>query len=177
MLAQHRQQAGLRVNVNRITMPINRETNRRHFEAPFEECVRRFRQKILPRMIPPRGPQILSVVIPQRDRKSLPFVIPTRGLIARGICFSPPSNPPRPLPRAPQPPIIAPAMPTPHTAPTPKFLTEADVRARLRMPDLIDTMQQALVEFSSGRVQQPVRTVLKYGTEAALFGLMPSFAP
>src|SRR5579863_4441849 len=104
MLAQHRQQAGLRVNVNRITMPINRETNRRHFEAPFEECVRRFRQKILPRMIPPRGPQILSVVIPQRERESLPFVIPTRGLIARGICFSPPSNPPPPFaPRSPTP--------------------------------------------------------------------------
>jgi len=50
------------------------------------------------------------------------------------------------------------------------------VRARLRMHDLIDAMQQALVEFSSGRVQQPVRTVLKFGTEPSLFGVMPSFA-
>ena len=59
---------------------------------------------------------------------------------------------------------------------TPRILSEADVRARLRMPNLIDAMQQALVEFSSGRVQQPVRTVLKY-TEQSLFGLMPSYAP
>ena len=64
-------------------------------------------------------------------------------------------------------------MPTEHT---PQFLTEADVRARLRMPDLIDAMQQALVEFSSGRVQQPVRTVLQFGSES-LFGVMPSYAP
>jgi ornithine cyclodeaminase/alanine dehydrogenase-like protein (mu-crystallin family) len=68
-------------------------------------------------------------------------------------------------------------MPTPYTAPTLKFFTEADVRSRLRMPDLIDAMQQALVEFSSGRVQQPVRTVLKFGPEPSLFGVMPSFAP
>lgn len=59
----------------------------------------------------------------------------------------------------------------------PRFFTEADVRARLRMPDLIDAMQQALVEFSSGRAQQPVRTVLKFGAEPSLFGVMPCYAP
>ncbi len=57
----------------------------------------------------------------------------------------------------------------------PRFLDEAEVRARLRMPALIDAMEQALVEFSAGRVQQPVRTVLGFGTEDALFGLMPSY--
>jgi len=36
-------------------------------------------------------------------------------------------------------------------------------------------MQQALIEFSAGRVRQPVRTVLGFGTEQALFGLMPSY--
>jgi len=65
-------------------------------------------------------------------------------------------------------------MPTEHT---PRFFSEAQVRARLRMPDLIDAMQQALIEFSSGRVQQPVRTVLKFGGESSLFGVMPSYAP
>ncbi len=45
------------------------------------------------------------------------------------------------------------------------------------MPALIDAMQQALVEFSAGRVQQPVRTVLQYGEEQALFGLMPTYVP
>lgn len=57
----------------------------------------------------------------------------------------------------------------------PRFLDEAEVRARLRTPALIDAMEQALVEFSAGRVQQPVRTVLGFGTGDALFGLMPSY--
>ena len=59
----------------------------------------------------------------------------------------------------------------------PRFLDEHDVRARLRMPDLIDAMQQALVEFSAGRVQQPVRTMLQFGAERSIFGLMPSYVP
>ena len=60
---------------------------------------------------------------------------------------------------------------------SPRFLDEADVRARLRMPALIDAMERALVEFSAGRVLQPVRTVLEYGAERSIFGLMPSFVP
>lgn len=59
---------------------------------------------------------------------------------------------------------------------TPRFFGEVDVRARLSMPALIETMREALVEFSSGRVQQPVRTVLQYG-EHDLFGLMPTYVP
>lgn len=59
---------------------------------------------------------------------------------------------------------------------TPRFLTENEVRTHLRMPALIDAMQQALVEFSAGRVQQPVRTVLKFG-HSSLFGIMPSYVP
>jgi alanine dehydrogenase len=58
-----------------------------------------------------------------------------------------------------------------------RFLNEDDVRAHLLMPDLIEAMEQALVEFSAGRVQQPIRTVLEFGAERALFGLMPSFVP
>ena len=58
---------------------------------------------------------------------------------------------------------------------SPIFLNEREVRARLRMPDLIEAMQQALVEFSAGRVRQPVRTVLDFGGEHRLFGLMPSY--
>jgi alanine dehydrogenase len=59
----------------------------------------------------------------------------------------------------------------------PRFFDEDDVRARLFMPDLIEAMERALVEFSAGRVQQPVRTVLQFGTERSLFGVMPSFVP
>ena len=51
------------------------------------------------------------------------------------------------------------------------------MRERLRMPDLIEAMEQALVEFSAGRVQQPVRTMFKFGAEESLFGLMPSYVP
>ena len=58
---------------------------------------------------------------------------------------------------------------------SPRFFNEEEVRARLPMPELIEAMERALVEFSAGRVQQPVRTVLEFGEERSLFGLMPSY--
>ena len=64
-----------------------------------------------------------------------------------------------------------------HGVRAPRFFDEEDVRARLRMPDLIAAMERALVEFSAGRVQQPVRTVLPFGAERSVFGLMPSYVP
>lgn len=45
------------------------------------------------------------------------------------------------------------------------------------MPALIEAMERALVEFSAGRVVQPVRTVLQCGETHALFGLMPTYIP
>lgn len=60
--------------------------------------------------------------------------------------------------------------------PNPLFLDETAVRARLKMPGLIEAMQRALVEFSSGKLQQPVRTVLPFGDQA-FFGLMPTYVP
>lgn len=62
-----------------------------------------------------------------------------------------------------------------HGVKTPQLFDETAVRARLRMPELIDAMQSALVEFSAGRVQQPVRTVLEFGNEHGIFGLMPTY--
>jgi ornithine cyclodeaminase/alanine dehydrogenase-like protein (mu-crystallin family) len=59
----------------------------------------------------------------------------------------------------------------------PRFLDEDEVRARLPMAELIEAMEQALVEFSAGRVQQPVRTMLPVASEKAIFGLMPSYVP
>lgn len=56
----------------------------------------------------------------------------------------------------------------------PKLLTEADVRAALKMPALIDAMEGALTAFSAGRVTQPVRTVLEVGPEKNYFGVMPA---
>jgi alanine dehydrogenase len=62
-----------------------------------------------------------------------------------------------------------------HGTTTPRFLDERAVRLRLKMPELIGAMERALVEFSAGRVVQPVRTVLVPGGERPLFGVMPSY--
>jgi alanine dehydrogenase len=56
-------------------------------------------------------------------------------------------------------------------------LSEHDVRQLLRMPALIDEMARALVAYSSGAAQQPVRTVLTVGADLAFFGLMPAYRP
>jgi alanine dehydrogenase len=57
------------------------------------------------------------------------------------------------------------------------LLTEQDVRHLLSMDDLIETMHSALVEFSAGRVVQPLRTVLEVGPQHAFFGVMPAYMP
>jgi alanine dehydrogenase len=56
-------------------------------------------------------------------------------------------------------------------------LSERDVRQLLSMNDLIESMHAALAEFSSGRVQQPLRTVLEIGSARAFFGVMPAHIP
>lgn len=61
--------------------------------------------------------------------------------------------------------------------PMPLLLTEADVQALLTMDDLIAAMETALVEFSAGRVVQPLRTVLQVGPQKAFFGVMPAYIP
>jgi ornithine cyclodeaminase len=53
-------------------------------------------------------------------------------------------------------------------------LSETDVRQLVRMPALIDAMERALVAYSSGQVQQPLRTVLTVGPDLAFFGVMPA---
>ena len=57
------------------------------------------------------------------------------------------------------------------------LLNETDVRQLLSMGDLIETMESALAEFSAGRTQQPLRTVLEVGPSHAFFGVMPAFMP
>ena len=54
-----------------------------------------------------------------------------------------------------------------------RLLTEADVRSVLTMSDLIDAMGGALYRFSSGRVTQPVRTIVTV-RENAFVGMMPA---
>ena len=61
----------------------------------------------------------------------------------------------------------------------PLFLTEEQVRKHLRMADLIPAMEKALIEFSAGKVTQPVRSVIKVDAAAAtgFLGLMPALTP
>jgi alanine dehydrogenase len=42
------------------------------------------------------------------------------------------------------------------------------------MPDLIDWMRAALADYSGGRAQQPLRTVLELGDGRSFFGIMPA---
>src|SRR5438309_3214641 len=53
-------------------------------------------------------------------------------------------------------------------------LSEAEVRELLPAPDLIDVMELALAAFSSGQVNQPVRTAVEVGPDRAFFGVMPA---
>jgi ornithine cyclodeaminase/alanine dehydrogenase-like protein (mu-crystallin family) len=55
------------------------------------------------------------------------------------------------------------------------LLEEADVRRLLRMDEVIAAMDQALAAFSSGRVVQPVRTMLPVTQHAGFLGLMPAY--
>ena len=55
-----------------------------------------------------------------------------------------------------------------------RFLDEETVRPLLRMEDLIPAMERALIDFSSGRVQQPVRSIVPVPQYHGLMGVMPA---
>ena len=61
----------------------------------------------------------------------------------------------------------------------PLFLNEEQVRKHLRMADLIPAMEKALIDFSAGKVTQPVRSVISIDAAAAtgFFGVMPALTP
>src|SRR6201993_3810216 len=61
----------------------------------------------------------------------------------------------------------------------PLFLTEQEVREHLPMAKLIPAMEKALMDFSAGRVTQPVRSIISIDVAAAtgFFGLMPALTP
>jgi ornithine cyclodeaminase/alanine dehydrogenase-like protein (mu-crystallin family) len=58
----------------------------------------------------------------------------------------------------------------------PVWLNESEVHAALPMSDLIAAMQTALADFSSGKVNQPVRTVIEVERNQSFFGVMPAHA-
>ena len=59
----------------------------------------------------------------------------------------------------------------------PLFLNEEQVREHLRMTELIPAMEKALIDFSAGKVTQPVRSVLSVDPPGGFLGLMPALTP
>jgi len=54
------------------------------------------------------------------------------------------------------------------------FLDENEVRAHLQWDALIAAMENALIDFSAGLVQQPVRRLLSLDRYGGFFGVMPA---
>jgi ornithine cyclodeaminase/alanine dehydrogenase-like protein (mu-crystallin family) len=56
------------------------------------------------------------------------------------------------------------------------YLDEERVRQHLRMEDLIPAMERALVDFSTGKVIQPVRSAIAIDPPGGFFFLMPALS-
>src|SRR5437660_8777132 len=56
-------------------------------------------------------------------------------------------------------------------------LDEEQVRKHLRMEELIPAMEKALIDFSAGKVTQPVRSVIAVDPPGGFFGMMPALTP
>ncbi len=63
---------------------------------------------------------------------------------------------------------------SPQTGPVVPFFDEAAVRRFLRYENLIPAMEKALIDFSSGKVLQPVRSVLPVQQYHGFLGIMPA---
>src|SRR5262245_655087 len=59
----------------------------------------------------------------------------------------------------------------------PLFLTEEQVRKHLSMAKLIPAMEKALIDFSAGRVTQPVRSIIGIDPPGGFLGIMPALTP
>jgi ornithine cyclodeaminase/alanine dehydrogenase-like protein (mu-crystallin family) len=57
------------------------------------------------------------------------------------------------------------------------FLDEQQVRKHLRMEELIPAMEKALIDFSAGKVTQPVRQVIAVDPPGGFYGMMPALTP
>lgn len=56
-------------------------------------------------------------------------------------------------------------------------LDEEQVRRHLWMEELIPAMEKALIDFSAGKVTQPVRSVITVDPAGGFFGMMPARTP
>src|ERR1700730_3284367 len=59
----------------------------------------------------------------------------------------------------------------------PVYLNEEQVRKHLRMKELIPAMEKALIDFSAGKVTQPVRSVIAVDPPGGFYGMMPALTP
>src|SRR5947209_18304547 len=59
----------------------------------------------------------------------------------------------------------------------PLYLNEGQVKKHLPMAELIPAMEKALIEFSAGKVTQPVRSVINVDPPGGFLGLMPALTP
>ena len=57
-----------------------------------------------------------------------------------------------------------------------RFLDEEQVRRHLRMEMLIPAMEKALIDFSAGKVVQPVRSVIPVNPPGGFMGVMPALS-
>jgi ornithine cyclodeaminase/alanine dehydrogenase-like protein (mu-crystallin family) len=62
----------------------------------------------------------------------------------------------------------------PQPDPQIRFFDESAVGKILRYEDLIPAMERALIDFSTGKVLQPVRTILPSVAHQGFFGIMPA---
>ncbi|PYJ52496.1 MAG: ornithine cyclodeaminase [Verrucomicrobia bacterium] len=56
-------------------------------------------------------------------------------------------------------------------------LDEQKVRKHLQIEKLIPAMEKALIDFSAGKVTQPVRSVITVDPPGGFFGMMPALTP
>ena len=54
------------------------------------------------------------------------------------------------------------------------FLDEEKVQAVLRYEDLLPAMEQALIGFSTGKIRQPLRSMMRLTEQDGILGLMPA---
>src|SRR6266446_8359488 len=59
----------------------------------------------------------------------------------------------------------------------PLFLNEEQVRQHLHMANLIPAIEKALIDFSAGKVTQPVRSIISVDPPGGFMGLMPALKP
>lgn len=55
-----------------------------------------------------------------------------------------------------------------------KFFGEEQVRERLRYQDLIPALREAFIDYSAGRIQQPLRPLIPVPGQEAWFSVMPA---